>query len=398
MTQFEVQLANGEVIRGLSGQDVVALAKGGRLTGDSVIRQQGQEKWRLVKSVPQVAAHVATSPTDPPLTIPAPEAAIPTPAVVPIPKRFSKSMFIGVGAALVVALLAVAGAAAWYLLRPATVPEWADLLEADPDPEVVMSESLRSAIRATGYPWRVRDKGTGIEMVLIPPGTFQMGCSASNQHGCQSDESPVHTVRLKNAFYMGRYEVTQAQWTARYKGWNPSWFQSASAEVPASQVPNRPLERVSWEMIQDFLGTTGLRLPTDAEWEYAYRAGTTTAFHSMPGNPNGTNDDNQLGTIAWFSSNSADQTRPVGQKAGNGFGLHDMSGNVWEWVNDWYGENYYVSSPPVNPQGPSSGPLRVFRGGSWYDKSDYCRSSRRLSSDPSFDFITFLGFRVARNP
>jgi formylglycine-generating enzyme required for sulfatase activity len=279
-----------------------------------------------------------------------------------------------------------------------TVPAWATLVEAQPDPAVVADASLRAAIAATGYAWRVRDTATQIEMVLIPPGSFQMGCSPSNIYPCDGDESPVHTVTLTNAFYMGRYEVTQAQWTARM-GSNPSFFQSASAAVPASQVPDRPVDRVSWNAIQGFLSATGMRLPSEAEWEHAYRAGTTTAFHSMPGHPSGTNDDfgNLPGTIAWYSVGSASQTHPVGQKAGNGFGLHDMSGNVREWVNDWGSATYYASSPSVNPPGPSSGSFRVLRGGSWGTNTFHIRSSRRDGSGMS-DAGSDFGFRVARTP
>jgi formylglycine-generating enzyme required for sulfatase activity len=279
-----------------------------------------------------------------------------------------------------------------------TVPAWATAIEALPDPAVVHDASLRAAIAATGYAWRVRDTATQIEMVLIPPGTFQMGCSRSNIYPCDGDESPVHTVTLTNAFYMGRYEVTQAEWMARM-GSNPSFFQSASAVVPASQVPNRPVDRVSWSAVQGFLSSTGMRLPTEAEWEYAYRGGTTTAFHSMPGHPSGTNDDfgNLPGTIAWHPPGSANQTRPVGQKAGNGFGLHDMSGNVREWVNDWYSATYYASSPSVNPPGPSSGSARVLRGGSWGTNTFHIRSSRRDGSAPSSGGSDY-GFRVVRAP
>jgi formylglycine-generating enzyme required for sulfatase activity len=275
-------------------------------------------------------------------------------------------------------------------------PSWATLIEALPDPAVVTDASLRAAIVATGFAWRVRDNASQIEMLLVPPGTFNMGCSASNQWSCFSNENPVHAVTLTNAFYIGRYEVTQAQWTARM-GSNPSWFQSASAQVPATQVPNRPVENVSWNTIQGFLSATGLRLPTEAEWEYAYRAGTTTAFHSMPGFPNGTNDDNQVGNIAWFNSNSASQTRPVGGKAANALGLHDMSGNVWEWVNDWYSGSYYASSPSVNPPGPSSGSSRGDRGGSWNSDNNDLRSSYRTYTTPGFSFYN-RGFRVARAP
>jgi sulfatase modifying factor 1 len=195
---------------------------------------------------------------------------------------------------------------------------------------------------------------------------------------------------------MGRYEVTQAQWTARMVS-NPSSFQSASAQVPAAQVPNRPVEFVSLNTIQGFLSSTGMRLPTEAEWEYAYRAGTTTAFHGWPPQTAGTNDDTQVGNIAWFGSNSNSQTRPVGGKAPNGFGLHDMSGNVWEWVNDWYSGSYYASSPSTNPPGPASGTVRVLRGGSWGNVTYFLRSSIRIFYSPGLT-VDNGGFRVARNP
>jgi formylglycine-generating enzyme required for sulfatase activity len=275
---------------------------------------------------------------------------------------------------------------------------WATVLEQSPDPAIVTSGSLRKAIAATGYPWRVRDNLTNIEMVLIPPGTFNMGCSASNQHGCLPNESPVHAVTLTEAFYMGRYEVTQAQWTARM-GSNPSWFRTASAQVPAAQVPNRPVEDVSWNTIQGFLSVTGMRLPTEAEWEYACRAGTTTAFHGWPAQTAGTNNDTQVGNIAWFSGNASGQTFPVGGTAPNGLGLHDMSGNVSEWVNDWYSGSYYTSSPSTNPPGPASGTTRVLRGGSWAFVTVYLRSSFRYGYAPgNFYNYNYVGFRVARTP
>jgi formylglycine-generating enzyme required for sulfatase activity len=277
------------------------------------------------------------------------------------------------------------------------VPAWATLIEAAPNPAVVWDDDLRGAILATGYAWRVRDTATQIEMLLIPPGTFQMGCSASQQYGCYGWENPVHTVTLTNAFYMGRYEVTQAQWQARM-GWNPSYFQSASSQVPAAQVPDRPVEQVSWNTIQGFLAQTGMRLPTEAEWEYAYRAGTTTAFHGYTGNPSGTNDDNLVGNIAWYWSNSNSQTRPVGGKLANGYGLHDMSGNVREWVNDWWSSAYYSSSPQNNPTGPASGVDRVVRGGSWDSYTGYLRASARYYVTPDYAYGYRLGFRVARAP
>jgi formylglycine-generating enzyme required for sulfatase activity len=292
----------------------------------------------------------------------------------------------------------------------AVIPSWATLVEENPNPAVVTNATLRAAIEATGFAWRIRDNSSNIEMLLVPGGTFTMGCSGSTQYGCGSDESPTHQVTLTNAFYMGRYEVTQAEWTAKM-GSNPSYFSGYS------DSPSRPVEQVSWNMITSgstsFMSLTGLRLPTEAEWEYAYRAGTTTAFHSMPGYPNGTNDDNQVGTIAWYSSNSGSQTHAVGGKAANALGLHDMSGNVLEWVNDWYGSTYYSVSPLTNPRGPVSGSVsgsyRVLRGGAWSsggfanngNGTRFVRSSHRYSSGPvnaPVGTYNHFGFRVARIP
>jgi len=283
--------------------------------------------------------------------------------------------------------------ASWGPCVP-SVPAWATLLEAAPNPNVVTSASLRQAITATGLAWRVRDTATQIEMVLLPPGTSNVGCSASQTMECNNDETPVHQVTLTNAFYLGRYEVTQAQWTARM-GSNPSYFQSASAEVPQAQVPQRPVERVSWNTIQGFLSQTSMRLPTEAEWEYACRAGTTTAFHGYTGQLSGTNADSLLGNIAWFDLEGGFQTRVVGGKLGNGLGLHDMSGNVFEWVNDWY--DSYSAGAQTNPEGPLDGNERVLRGGGWYYDSDACRSSSRSRYNPDSSDSTF-GFRVARTP
>ena len=279
---------------------------------------------------------------------------------------------------------------------------WATVLEQSPDPAIVTNAALRDAIVATGFPWRVRDNETQIEMVLIPPGSFQMGCSVSNAHLCSGNEGPIHTVTLTNAFYIGRYEVTQAQWTARM-GSNPSLWKNPSPQVPADQVPNRPVDTTSWDTIQNFLGGSvngpQLRLPTEAEWEYAYRAGTTTAYHSLPGHPDGTNDDVLANDIAWWGAcpwcggNSGNQTYPVGWKAGNGFGLHDMAGNVYEWTNDWTGP--YPSFPVVNPTGSDSGPARVLRGGSFGDARTNLRASKRMWAPPNHLSNRF-GFRVVR--
>jgi formylglycine-generating enzyme required for sulfatase activity len=278
---------------------------------------------------------------------------------------------------------------------------WATVLEYQPDPAIVKSEEQRAAILATRLPWRVRDNVTQIEMVLIPPGTFSMGCSPSSVYSCDTDESPVHSVTLTTAFYLGRFEVTQTQWKARM-GLNPSFFTQGSSEVINELVPFRPVERVSWNMIAGtggFLSGTGLRLPTEAEWEYAYRAGTVTAFHGFGEGEflNGINDDAQIGPLAWNLSNASNQTRPVGGKQANGYGLHDMSGNVFEWVNDWYSDSAYASHSPTNPTGPATGTTRVLRGGGYNVNSDYLRSSYRFGLNPG-QTNSNRGFRVARTP
>ena len=271
---------------------------------------------------------------------------------------------------------------------------WYTVLEQYVDAAVVTNVTMRNAITASGLPWRVQDNGTGIEMLLVPAGTFTMGCSASAYWGCTSDENPTHQVTLTQAFYMGRYEVTQAQWTAKM-GSNPSMF------YEYSDSPSRPVEQVSWNMIASgstsFMSLTGLRLPKEAEWEYAYRAATTTAYHSYPAQPTGFNDDTLLGSIAWYSINSGGQTHVVGGKFANAFGLHDMSGNVWEWCQDWYSSTYYASSPLTNPTGPTTGTSRLLRGGSWVAVSYLCRASLRVGDTPG-SIDNDYGFRVARTP
>jgi formylglycine-generating enzyme required for sulfatase activity len=287
------------------------------------------------------------------------------------------------------------GATPFAAGRCAALP-WAATLTHAPDAAMVTDASLRAAIVATGLPWRVRDHASGIEMLLVPPGTFQMGCSqGSNAHACIGAELPAHPVTLTRAFYLGRYEVTQAEWQARV-GANPSYFQGK----PWPGAAERPVEMVSWNGVQAFLASTGLRLPTEAEWEFACRAGTTTPFHSGPGFPQGTGDDARLGVIAWYYANACTpevgcQSAPVGGKAANALGLHDMLGNVWEMVSDRFGG--YSSAAQTNPVGPASGSYRVLRGGSWDFNMATVRSSyRSVILQDGVDYDT--GFRVARTP
>lgn len=204
-------------------------------------------------------------------------------------------------------------------------------------------------------------------MVSINGGSFEMGCSSGDSE-CYEDEIPVHTVSL-SSFKMSAYEVTQGQWEA-VMGNNPSSWKRLEK--------NLPVETVSWEDVQTFIETlnsrTGLsyRLPTEAEWEYAARAGTTTKYSCG-------NDASCLEAIAWYADTGkpGEVTHSVGTKAPNAWGLYDMSGNVAEWVSDWYNDDYYAVSPGSNPTGPDFGSGRVKRGGGFYNNAYTCRVSKR---------------------
>ncbi len=214
-------------------------------------------------------------------------------------------------------------------------------------------------------------------MVLIKGGTFDMGDVWGDGY---SDERPVHTVTVSD-FYMSKYEVTQKLWK-EVMGNNPSGF---------SGCDDCPVEKVSWNDIQDFLKKlnrkTGkkYRLPYEAEWEYAAREGGKKDYkYSGSNNADG---------VAWYDDNSGSKTHPVGQKQPNALGLYDMSGNVREWCEDWYDEDYYKNSPSVNPKGPVSGTHRVVRGGSWYSTTYLLRASDRCWNDPD-SRDNGVGFRL----
>ena len=222
------------------------------------------------------------------------------------------------------------------------------------------------------------DLGGGVTMklALIPAGKFMMGSPSGEAN--RSGEEPQHEVTISKPFYMGVTEVTQAQYEA-VMGTNPSNFKGAT----------NPVETVSWNDAAEFCkklsektGKT-LRLPTEAEWEYACRAGTKTAFSFGDA-------DTGLGDYAWFNGNNGNTPRPVGQKKPNPWGLYDMHGNVWEWCADWYGD--YPKGAATDPQGPASGTYRVLRGGAWFISPDFCRSAYRFINYP--DIRSSIGFRV----
>ena len=224
----------------------------------------------------------------------------------------------------------------------------------------------------------------GIAFVLIPAGTFQIG----SDHG-NDDEKPIHTVRLSRPFYLGMYSVTQRQWEA-VMGSNPSHFQG----------PEHPVEQVPWDKVQEFIrslntheGRTLYRLPTEAEWEYAARAGASGDYCFG-------DDVTQLAQYAWYEDNARSTTHPVGQLQPNAWGLYDMHGNVLEWVQDWYNSQEYAKraatdTAVVDPAGPAAGSYRVDRGGCWYDTARHCRSANRIGSAPGYRRGS-LGFRLLR--
>ena len=220
-----------------------------------------------------------------------------------------------------------------------------------------------------------------IEFVLIKGGCFQMGDPFG--YG-QADEKPVHAVCVDD-YYIGKYEVTQGQWES-VMGNNPSFYKNCGEKCP--------VEQVSWNDIQEFINKlnakTGkkYRLPTEAEWEYAARSGGKKEKYA------GTSSDGELGKYAWYSANSGGSSHPSGQKHPNGLGLYDMTGNVWEWCQDWYGEKYYSQSTRKNPLGPLSGTRRVLRGGAWLFEPAGIRSATRYGLTPA-SRSDLYGFRLS---
>ena len=253
-------------------------------------------------------------------------------------------------------------------------------LQKTPDDNVISEKIIKLAQEVKPAPAAQEEKNDIEGFVFVKGGCFEMGDTFGDGG---MNEKPAHNVCVDD-FYMGKYEVTQRQWAEVMES-NRSYFKGCE---------DCPADRVNWIDAQEFILTfnrktgSNYRLPTEAEWEYAARSGGKREKWA------GTSYEEELGDYAWYDANSGQRTHPVGQKKPNGLGLYDMSGNVWEWVQDWYDVGYYKSSSINNPQGPSRGQERVLHGGSWFFKPGVLRASVREWLVPNAR-ADDIGFRLA---
>ena len=256
-------------------------------------------------------------------------------------------------------------------------------------PAVHPSEPIKTvtAAKRNGEVWNP----DGFEMVFVEGGTFTMGCTLEQEDDCNRNEKPSHQVTVSD-FYIGKYEVTQAQWKEVMGTTVREQRDKENTELPIrGEGDNYPMYYVSWDEAQEFIRRLNVetgkqyRLPTEAEWEFAARGGSSSRGYKYSGG-------NTAGAVAWFSENSNESSHPVGTKSSNELGIYDMSGNVWEWCSDWYGN--YSSNAQTDPRGPSSGTERVVRGGSYvnFERIVLASSRRRITPDVRGDA---LGFRLA---
>jgi formylglycine-generating enzyme required for sulfatase activity len=271
------------------------------------------------------------------------------------------------------------------VVAPDRVAALAERLRDHPDPEI----GARFRVPASGRPAITLER-SGIEMVLIPGGRFVMG-SPESEVGRWGNEGPQHEVEL-SPFYLARTPVTNEQY-GRYLAANPGTQEPEYWADRKLNQPQQPVVGVTWDEARTFAAWTGARLPTEAEWEYACRAGTTTATYA--GDLASAEEDAVLNDIAWYRRNSEGRTQPVGGKKANAWGLSDTLGNVWEWCADRLGE--YAASPAKDPTGALEGGGRVLRGGSWRGDARLVRAAARNGREPAYRDQLF-GFRVARGP
>lgn len=246
-----------------------------------------------------------------------------------------------------------------------------------PTPKIDSGNIMVGTVRKTTLPG-----GVEMSFAYIPSGSFEMGSTT------QYDEKPIHTVKISQGFQMQTTEITQAQWKS-VMGALPS--KCDYGELKGNFLgDNKPIICVSWDDAQEFIRQMNLkndgykyRLPTEAEWEYAARSGTTGNYVGY------------LDGLAWYDGNSGGSTHDVATKQANAWGLFDMHGNVSEWCQDWYESGYYAKSPATDPTGATSGSNRMYRGGKWFDSASYLRSAFRNYDTPSYRG-DYLGFRVVR--
>jgi formylglycine-generating enzyme required for sulfatase activity len=273
-------------------------------------------------------------------------------------------------------------------------------------PAVVVAVVLLGVLWYLARDHREIENSIGMRLVRIPAGTFQMG-AADGEDGASADEKPRRKMEVSNAFYLGKFEVTQAQYE-KVMGTNPSWFSATGGgkdKVAGVDTKDFPVENVSWEEAKEFCKKLSelqeekakgrkYDLPTEAEWEYACRAGSQTPFHF--GSQLNGKEANCDGTNPYGTSEKGpylERTSKVGSYPANAFGLCDMHGNVWEWCQDWYDKDYYRSGSHNDSEGPKRGDNRLLRGGCWGNVAGLCRAALRSSLAPSSRNQT-VGFRV----
>jgi formylglycine-generating enzyme required for sulfatase activity len=347
---------------------VCRVRRGGSMhAGAGTSRSALRDSGKPGESQPTLGFRVALVLADKPNVQATPPATATTPSVVP-PSSTAVSKSTGAKTASSAQPSSVTGAVGNLKLSAGAPP-----LAIAPFDEKKAQQHQAAWAKHLGLPVETTNS-IGMKLVLIPPGEFLMGSpNSENQFG--SFSTPRHEVRITRPFYLGKYLVTQEEWEA-VMGSNPS---------SRFRGPTNPVETISWDDCQQFLaklnakiGTQGGKfvLPTEAQWEYACRAGSTTRYGFG-------DDESALGEYAWYKDNSDMKPHRVGEKRPNAWGLYDMHGNVEEACQDWYDGGYYASSLTFDPPGPATGSERVFRGGSFWGGEGNCRSATRHHSEPA---------------